>query len=271
MSRRLVGWIRLTHPFPSILDGIVVGAVAAIAGAAADRIVVLAVSMTLLQLGIGATNDVVDAPFDAGLKRGKPIPAGLVPRQAAAALAVAWFIGGLVAAATVGFAIAGVALIVVAVGLTYDLRLKGTAWSWLPFAIGIPILPVYGWLGARGSLEPAFALLVPAAILAGAALAIGNSIVDIERDIAAGRTSVAARLGRPRAARAAAGLLLTVAAAAWVSAARLPATLSPAVGLVAVGAALISAHRADLAERSWRIEATAVAVMAVLWISGLIR
>src|SRR4051794_30758064 len=214
MDRRLVGWVRLTHPFPSLLDGIVVGAVAAIAGAGADRIVVLAVSMTLLQLGIGTTNDVVDAPFDAGLKPGKPIPAGLMPREAAAALAIAWFIAGAVAAATAGVGIAGVALVVIAVGLTYDLWLKGTAWSWLPFAIGIPILPVYGWLGARGSLEPAFAVLVPAAIIAGAALAIGNSIVDIERDVAAGRTSVAARLGRPRAAWAAAGLLLAVAGAA---------------------------------------------------------
>ena len=32
---------------------------------------------------------------------------------------------------------------------------KGTAWSWLPFAVGIPLLPVYGWLGAAGAL-PAF-------------------------------------------------------------------------------------------------------------------
>ena len=38
---------------------------------------------------------------------------------------------------------------------------EGTAWSWLPFAVGIPILPVYGWLGATGSLPGLFHRLVP--------------------------------------------------------------------------------------------------------------
>ena len=39
---------------------------------------------------------------------------------------------------------------ILGVGLLYDLRLRGTALSWFPFAVGIPLLPVYAWLGATG-------------------------------------------------------------------------------------------------------------------------
>ena len=141
--------------------------------------VFLAGTMTLLQLGIGTTNDVVDAAHDAGRKPGKPIPAGLVAPGSARVAAVACFAGGALLAATVIPALVALSLLVIAIGLAYDLRLKGTARSWLPFAVGILVLPVYGWLGATGSLAPAFAALIPAAVLAGAALAIGNSLVDV--------------------------------------------------------------------------------------------
>ena len=68
------------------------------------------------------------------------------------------------------------------IGLAYDLWAKGTTLSWLPFAVGIPLLPVYGWYGATGELPGLFVVLVPAAANAGTALAIANAIVDMERD-----------------------------------------------------------------------------------------
>src|SRR6478752_9445099 len=58
----LAGFVRLTHPFPSLLDGLVVAAVALIAGAHAGTAVALGVSMTALQVSIGTLNDIVDAP-----------------------------------------------------------------------------------------------------------------------------------------------------------------------------------------------------------------
>ena len=67
------------------------------------------------------------------------------------------------------------AVVVLGVGVAYDLWAKGTPWSWLPFAVGIPLLPVYGWVGATGSPPGFFAVLVPMAVLAGAALAIANA------------------------------------------------------------------------------------------------
>jgi geranylgeranylglycerol-phosphate geranylgeranyltransferase len=273
LAERLVGWIRLTHPFPSVLDGVVVGAVAVVAGGSPGTAARLAVAMTLLQLGIGTVNDVVDAPRDLGLKPGKPIAAGFVTSRSAIALAVLLFVLGLALAASGGAQTLGLAAVVMAIGLAYDLWLKGTVWSWLPFAVGIPLLPVFGWLGARGTLPPAFGLLIPMAILAGGALAVGNTLVDVERDRAAGLTSVAARLGPTRASHLATGLFLLVGAAALSSALVVGASAGAAalVGVVAatpVAASVWSAGRpTGDRERAWQLEAVGLAALAASWVA----
>ena len=260
------------------------GATASLAGASPDLAARIGLAMTFLQLGIGTVNDLVDAPHDAGRKPGKPIPAGLVSAGAARVAAVGLFVLGVGLAAVASPALAGGARVGVAIGLAYHLRLKGTAWSWLPFAVGIPILPVFGWLGAAGSLHPLFAVLVPTAVAAGAALAIANSTVDIERDRASGRTSVAARLGHRRAAWIAAGLYAFVTIAAVAS---LVATasaggestglqpwavaLTVAFGGSAASAALVTGEHPRRAETAWRIEALAIAGLAIVWIGLVLR
>ena len=232
--------------------------------------------MTALQASIGALNDLHDAPEDAGRKPGKPIPAGLVSVPVAGAVIVAAAAIGIALAIGVDGRIAVLAVVVLLIGYGYDLVAKGTAWSWLPFAVGIPILPVYGWLAARGALDPAFAILVPAAVAAGAALAIANSLVDVDRDRAAGRTSVAAELGTARAVRVEVALLVAVAVAA-VGSAAISGTGPAAVGVAAVGAippiaALAAAVRPDRREPAWRVEAVAIAVLAVAWtVAVLVR
>ena len=106
---------------------------------------------------------------------------------------------GLVLSAPSGAWTVALAVVVLAIGYGYDLVFKGTAWSWVPFAVGIPLLPVFGWLGAAGSLPSSFAVLLPVAVVAGTGLAIANARADLERDTAAGVDSVAVRLGSERA------------------------------------------------------------------------
>ena len=233
--------------------------------------------MVALQAGIGATNDLVDAPRDAGLKPGKPIPAGLVSPDVARLVAVAGFGLGLglagVSGGPVGIALAAV---VIVIGLSYDLRLKGTAWSWLPFAVGIPLLPVFGWLGAAGRLPAAFLVLIPAAVAAGAALAIANALVDVERDRAAGTDSVALALGSTRAWLVHLALLVVVGVGAAVSVGALGG--SP-VGVVAVSLAAILPVVAGLSgrgggparrERAWELEAVGVAAVGLAWLVAVL-
>jgi len=263
--------IRLAHPFPSLLDGAVVAGVAILAGAAVADAARLGAAMAALQFGIGATNDLVDAPSDAGHKPGKPIPAGLVSRNLAGVVAGGGFVAGLALAAGFGSGVLALAIVVIAIGLAYDLRLKGTAWSWLPFAVGIPILPVFGWLGTAGGLPSAFAVLVPAAILAGAALAIANGLADLERDRAAGVGSIATALGRERAWAVHAVLVLVVAGAAVASAVLLGERSGSSI-VVAV-AALVPLAGAGYGrsggpgrrERAWEVEAVGIAALGIAW------
>lgn len=249
---------------------------ALVAGAPPDLAVRLGIAMTLLQLGIGTVNDAVDAPADAGRKAGKPIPSGLVAGRQAVIAAGVLFAGGMSLALSVSPAIGGLAVVVVAIGLAYDLRLKGTAWSWLPFAVGIPILPVFGWLGATGGLASTFAILLPAAVMAGTGLAIGNALVDVERDRSAGLSSIAIVLGPVRSGAAAAGLFGVVGVAAVASAvvanrSILIVILLAIVAVVPVGASLASASSSSARrERAWQLEAVGLAVVGTIWLALMI-
>ena len=266
-------FVRLTHPFPVLVDGLATGAVTVLAGGSAVVVSALAAGMMSLQAAIGIVNDVVDAPLDAGRKPGKPIPVGLVGPRAAVRLAVVAAATGLVLSALQDLPTLIVATLILAVGFLYDLRLKGTAWSWLPFAAGIPLLPVYAWVGATGSVPTLFGTLLPAAFCAGAALAIANAMVDVERDRDAGVSSVALTLGPRRSWWV--HLVLHAAVGAIASASLLARGVPHAVVLVGVagpavvvgaGVALAGARAAGHRERGWELEAVGIALLAVGWL-----
>jgi 4-hydroxybenzoate polyprenyltransferase len=274
--QRLGGLLRVTHPFPSSLDGLATAAFALLAGGELVTAVRLGVAMTAMQASIGIVNDLIDAPRDAGHKPGKPIPAGQVSPSVAAVGAVTAAVTGLLLAAPSGPATVAVALIVLAIGFGYDRFAKGTAWSWLPFALGIPLLPVFGWLGAAGSVPGAFAILVPAAMLAGAALAIANARADLERDSAAAVTSIATALGPDRAWAVAAILFGIVGGVAIASllvvGAAVPALAGAVVGIVVIGAGtwLGRSDDARRRERAWEAQAIGTAILATAWLAGMV-
>jgi 4-hydroxybenzoate polyprenyltransferase len=262
-----------------MLDGIVVAVVALVAGAVTPVAIQLGVSTVLLQFAIGAGNDVADASRDAG-RAGKPIPSGLVSRRAARSAVVVCAAAGLSLALLVSPLALVVAALGLSVGAAYDTRLKGTPFSWLPMAIGVPLLPVYGWLGATGGLPALFLVLVPLAATAGAALAVANAVVDVERDLAAGSGSVATLMGVRRASEVALALQVVVAVLALVTGSMLgtPFGWRLAVGvssLVPVGGALLGVvaavrgHSVGERELAWEVQAVGLGLLAVAWVSGL--
>ena len=273
----LAGFVRLTHPFPSLLDGLVVAAVALIAGADAGTAVALGMSMTALQVSIGTLNDIVDAPRDLGAKPGKPIPAGLVSRDAAGVVAVVGGGAGLLLgwlAGPFGVAVVILGVLVLAIGYAYDLRFKGTAWSWLPFAVGIPLLPIYGWVGTTGGVPGSFAVLIPAAVIAGAALAVANARADEARDRASDTVSVATRLGSAwswRVEAALSSVVVVVAIATLFSGGAGPVPLVAALVaavIVAIGLVVGRSDDAGRRERAWELQAVGVAILAAAWLVG---
>jgi 4-hydroxybenzoate polyprenyltransferase len=271
----VLGHVRLTHPFPSLLDGLVAAAAGLAAGGDAVTAIRLGLSMVLLQASVGALNDLVDAPSDAGHKPGKPIPAGLVQPAAARWIAAFAGVAGVLLAVPSGWATVALALLLLGLGYAYDLWFKGTTWSWLPFALAIPLFPTYGWLGAAGSLPPIWAVLLPTAMVAGAALAVANAMVDVERDRAAGLASVAIRLGRDRAALVNLGLLGIVWLLAVVTLGLVGELVPWALaalggGAVAlVGWRLLGRDEPSVRERGWEAEAVGVALLAAGWLAAI--
>ena len=250
------------------------GAVAWLAGGGERRAVLLAVSMTAFQFAIGALNDIVDAPADAGRVPPKPIPGGFVTIRAARAVGVAAALVGLALSAIVDQRLVLLGVVVLAIGAAYDLAAKGTPWSWLPFAVGIPLLPVYGWFGATGSLPDWFAVLIPMTVVGGTALAIANARADLDADRASGTESVATRLGADRSWWT--GVVLMVAAVGiglgfigrpgWTLATWL--LVAAGIAMVAVG---LFVGRGDGAarRRAWELQAIGAALAATGWVSGL--
>jgi 4-hydroxybenzoate polyprenyltransferase len=226
--------------------------------------------MFALQAAIGALNDVVDAPRDAGLKPGKPIPRGLVSLPTARLVAIAGAAVGVGLTLPSGPPATAVALLILVVGSLYDLRFKGTPWSWLPFAVGIPLLPVYAWLGAAGTLPPAFAVLLPAAALAGAGLAIANSLPDQERDRAGG-SSAAWRL---HVLLHAGVLAVALGGLVWLGPAEppLPAVAGMAIGglLLGAGLTLTASSSPVRRERGWELEAVGIGLLGTSWVAAVV-
>ena len=253
-----------------------VSAVALLAGGEVGTAVRLGTSMTFLQFAIGALNDIIDAPADAGRRPPKAIPAGLVTIDQVRIVVLVCAVIGLGLASALGPAVLIVAVAVLGIGFVYDIAAKGTPWSWLPFAIGIPLLPVYGWLGVAGTLPAAFAILLPMAFLAGAGLAVANARSDLEADWRSGTRSVATVLGAERSWWVGAALM---AAATGVGLLFIrPAGWSPAtVGLVAAGTGVVAigllAGRAEAAvtrRRAWELQALGAAIAATGWVAGLL-
>lgn len=279
--RTAIGLIRLSHAFPSIVNAAATGAIATVAGAGPATALRLAVSMLLLQVSIGAVNDLVDRPLDRGQKPAKPLPSGLVSDGLARAWAGVTAVIGLALALPSGPTAIVVAGLGLGLGYAYDLRLSRTVLSWLPLALAVPLVPIYAWLGATGELPPALVALVPAGLLAGAGLAVGNGLVDLERDAPVGKATIAVRIGRDRAWVAHAGAFAVAISIAVLLAPASSTVNSELLGVlrwagiplgaaaIAVGAGLLAGRRASLRERGWELEAIGTASLGLGWLAGL--
>ena len=272
MKRVLCGPARLVHPFPSALNAAVTFALALFAGATGGRAVLLGAAMLAIQFSIGAFNDVVDAPADAVAGRSKPLVDGPIPARVAFGIAALTGLAGLLLAALAGPAAAVVALMGYAIGLVYDLRLKASPWSWLPYALGIPLVPVFAWVGATGNLPAPILALAGLAALGGTALAIANSLADAERDAASRTATVATALGRARAIRLGALLTFVVGGIATTSAVVLAGPV-PGTWLTGAGAATLAAGVGmgilGHLQRAWEVQAIGLGILAAGWVASL--
>lgn len=183
------------------------------------RYMLVLVTMLSGQIAIGALNEYCDRELDALAQRHKPIPAGLVTPRAALGITVGGLIGLLAGGAALGAWSLALACVWCGAGLAYDLWLKRTVWSWLPYLVALPLLPIWVW-ASLDRLDPRMFLLYPLGALMVLAVHLAQSLPDAETDRAAGAHGLAARLGRDRAFLLALGAALAstalVALSGWL-------------------------------------------------------
>ncbi|MDI2124691.1 UbiA family prenyltransferase [Yinghuangia seranimata] len=249
--RCLSALARACHPLPTVAVTAFVTAVAAAAGRGVAGSAAVGAAVLAGQASIGWCNDALDARRDAAAGRtDKPAASGeLSPR----AIGVA---SGLSLAACVPLSLlsgwpAGAAHLVgvLAGGWAYDVALKRTPLSPLPYAVGLGSLPAFVTLGLPGHPWPAWWAVTGAALL-GVGAHLLNVLPDIADDRAGGVRGLPQRLGPRWVRRLAPPVLLTAVAvvACGPSGGAGPlgwATLAAAAPVAAAGAAWPADERSN--------------------------
>jgi 4-hydroxybenzoate polyprenyltransferase len=203
------GLVRACHPEPTAAVTAVAAALAAAVGRGIPGTVAVAAAVLAGQLSVGWMNDYLDRDRDVRVDRAdKPLVAG---RLAPATLrtATVWAAVAVVPLSLLSGPVAGVLhLAAVASAWSYNLWLKATPLSVLPYAVSFGLLPAFITAGLPG--HPVVGWLVAAGALLGAGAHFANVLPDIDDDLATGVRGLPHRLGAT-GSRVAAAVLLTAA------------------------------------------------------------
>ncbi len=258
------------HPVPTAAVTLYAVLLGAVAGVGAGRLALLAAAVLLGQLSIGWSNDALDAGRDAEVgRRDKPLaasPAAARTVQAAAGLALA---GTVAASLGLGWRAGVCQLVLVVSGWAYNVGLKATVLSWLPYATGFGALPAAA-VFAAGATPAAWA--VAAGALLGVAAHLANVLPDLEQDAATGVRGLPHRLGARGSVLALAALLAAAVAVAAFGPAGSPSAAQWTC--VGIGAALLAGSLPVVLRRPssraafYGVLALAALVIVLLAVSG---
>lgn len=217
-----VGLFRLLHPFPTLMNVVATLAFAVLATRGRlpwSTALGLGGTMLTLQAAIGITNDYVDRDLDRLAKPAKPLVRGPLTPRIALVLGIVASLLALAGGASFGWRSLLLVAAMLAIGLLYNVWLKRTPFSWLPYLAALPLEPLWVWT-TLDRFTPTLLLLYPLGGALVVALHLANALADADTDRAAGVGGLVQTLGQRHAAR-----LL------WLSA-LLPTLLILVLGLV---------------------------------------
>lgn len=200
------------HPIPTVAVTAISGGLAALASLPVGRGALVVATVFTGQLSIGWSNDYLDAERDrAVLRPDKPLATGAVkPRVVGMAAAVA-LLTTIALSAVLGWPGGVAALTTVLIAWAYNLGLKATVLSWLPYALAFGLAPAVVTLSALPPRWPGAWVLAACALL-GAAAHLANVLPDFSDDAATGISGLPHRIGARATALTAAALLLAASA-----------------------------------------------------------
>jgi 4-hydroxybenzoate polyprenyltransferase len=247
MRRKLRAYLALPHlsaVIAVVTATALFGLLAADGRPPAGRFALLVLAMLGGQLAIGALNEYRDRHADAIAKPHKPIPRGAISPAEALGMTVGGLALMVAAAAPLGWKSLAVLVLGISCGLVYDLGVKRTPFSWLPYLVALPLVPIWAWL-AMDRFEPRLLWLYPIGALLVVAIHLAQSLPDIEGDREQGLRGLAVVIGPQRATAllwsAGFGSALVVGLGAALFAGRpLPGLLAALLaGLLLLGALLL--------------------------------
>ncbi len=207
---RAVALLRACHPEPTVAVTLVSAALAASTGRDARGASAVVAAVLTGQLSVGWCNDYVDRERDRHTGRAdKPLVTGDLPAgwlRVAAGVALLCCVPLSMLSGLTGGTLHVLAVLS---AWSYDLRLKATSLSVLPYAVSFGLLPAFVVLGRPGA--PAVPVwLVATGALLGAGAHFANALPDLDDDLRTGVRGLPHRLG-PAVSGWAAGLLLLTA------------------------------------------------------------
>jgi 4-hydroxybenzoate polyprenyltransferase len=147
------------------------------------------------QLSIGWSNDAIDAARDrASARTDKPVASGAVPAGMVRTAAGVALVAAIVLSLALGWQPGLAALTVVACGWLYNLGLKATAFSFVPYAIAFGVLPAVATLSSPQPSWPA-PWAMTAGALFGVSAHLANVLPDLDDDVGTGVRGLPHRLG----------------------------------------------------------------------------
>jgi 4-hydroxybenzoate polyprenyltransferase len=239
----------------------------ALAAGLGARTVLLAAAVLVGQFSVGWANDAVDAPLDLLAGRpDKPVATGQVSQRAVRNCATVALLADIPLSLAVGWRAGAAHLVAVGSAWLYDLGLKRTVASAIPYAVSFGLVPVIVAAALPGSPRPRWAL-VGAGVACGIAAHFANTVGDTDEDAATGVRGLPQRVG-PLRSTVVAGVLVVVAGVfVLVAVGARPLPVAAVAVDVVLAASLPAVLRAPGSRRlAFRLVLVAVAVLVVTFV-----
>ena len=239
---RLSLLFKSSHPMPSLAVALFSMLFAVGVGLGVDRIALVGLAVLLQQFSVGLSNDWLDLARDrASGRTDKPVAKGSLTSSLVRNSSFAAGFTALLAAGLLGWQSLGWMVFMLVAGWAYNLGLKATAFSVLPYAVGFGILPMFVTLSLEQSQIPPAWVVVVAALL-GVSAHFANTLPDLLEDRATGVRALPHIVGQKISALViAATAILASSIAVYQS-----DTLAPIVGLVGLVATILLAGVASV-------------------------
>lgn len=184
-----------SHPGPALVVTALSLALGLAAGLEPWRVVVLVAAVLFGQLSIGISNDAIDRERDRAVgRRDKPLVRDEVSNRTAWTAAIGSVIVALALSVPLGGGMLLAHVVTIGAGWAYNVGLKATAVSIVPFIVSFGLFPSLATLAApEPELAAPFAAIAGAAL--GAAVHLTNVLPDLDDDRATGIRGLPHRLG----------------------------------------------------------------------------